>query len=36
VFYTRPAVSLLAHTRLGDGGWFSIRGATGRPKEAGQ
>ena len=36
VFFTRPAVSLLAHTRLGDGGWFSIRGATGRPKEAGQ
>ncbi len=34
VFYTRPAVALLAQTRLGDGGKFSIRGATGRPKEA--
>jgi preprotein translocase subunit SecD len=34
VFYTRPAVSLLAYTRLGDGGRFSIRGATGRPTEA--
>jgi preprotein translocase subunit SecD len=34
VFYTRPAVSLLAQTRLGDGGRFSIRGATGRPTEA--
>lgn len=25
--YTRRAVALLAATRLGDGGWFSIRGA---------
>ncbi len=33
VFYTRPAVALLAHTRLGDGGTFSIRGATGLPPE---
>ncbi|MBI5158168.1 MAG: protein translocase subunit SecD [Acidimicrobiia bacterium] len=34
VFFTRPAVWLLAHTRFGDGGRFSIRGATGRPREA--
>lgn len=33
VFFTRPAVALLAHTRLGDGGRFSIRGATGLPPE---
>ena len=33
VFYTRPAVALLAQTGLGDGGRFSIRGATGRPAE---
>ena len=26
----------LPHTRLGDGGRFSIRGATGRPTEAAQ
>jgi len=32
-FYTRPAVALLAHTRLGDGGPMSIRGATGRASE---
>jgi protein-export membrane protein SecD len=29
-FYTRNAVALLADTRLGDGGRFSIRGTTGR------
>ncbi|HUG74696.1 MAG TPA: protein translocase subunit SecD [Acidimicrobiia bacterium] len=34
VAYMRPAVSLLARTRLGDGGRFSIRGATGHPEEA--
>lgn len=33
VFYTRPAVALLANTRLGEGGFFSIRGATGAPSE---
>jgi preprotein translocase subunit SecD len=32
-FYTRPAVSLLAHTRFGEGGPMSIRGATGRASE---
>jgi len=32
-FYTRPAVSLMGRTRLGDGGWFSIRGAMGRGKD---
>jgi len=32
-FYTRPAVSLLARTRFGEGGRFSIRGATGEAKE---
>ena len=34
VFYTRPAVALLARSKLGDGGALSIRGATGRAKEA--
>jgi preprotein translocase subunit SecD len=33
-FYTRPAVALLAHTGFGEGGRASIRGATGRAKEA--
>lgn len=33
VFFTRPAVALVALTRLGDGGAFSIRGATGLPGE---
>lgn len=33
-FYTRPAVALLGLTRLGEGGWFSIRGATGTAQEA--
>jgi preprotein translocase subunit SecD len=33
VAFTRPAVSLLARTRLGEGGRFSIRGATGHPEE---
>ena len=34
VFYTRPAVSLVARSRFGEGGRLSIRGATGLPKEA--
>ena len=29
-FFTRNAVALLAPTRLGDGGTFSIRGTTGK------
>ncbi len=29
-FYTRPAVMLLVRSRLGEGGFFSIRGAMGR------
>lgn len=33
VFYTRPAVALVAHTKFGEGGRFSIRGATGAPGE---
>jgi preprotein translocase subunit SecD len=33
VAFTRPAVSLLARSRLGEGGAFSIRGATGYPDE---
>ncbi len=32
-FYTRPAVSLLGRTRLGEGGWLSMRGAMGRHQE---
>lgn len=34
VAFTRPAVALLARTGLGDGGAFSVRGATGHPEEA--
>jgi preprotein translocase subunit SecD len=34
VFYTRPAVALLAHSKaLGEGGRLSIRGAVGSPPE---
>ncbi|MDJ0961688.1 MAG: protein translocase subunit SecD [Acidimicrobiia bacterium] len=29
-YYTRPAVMLLVRSRLGEGGYFSIRGAMGR------
>jgi protein-export membrane protein SecD len=29
-FYTRPAVMLLVRSRLGEGGFFSVRGAMGR------
>ncbi len=29
-FYTRPAMWLLGHSRLLEGGWFSIRGAMGK------
>ena len=32
-FYTRPAVALVARTRLGEGGRLSIRGATGTARE---
>ena len=32
-FFTRPAVALVAQTRLGEGGRLSIRGATGNPSE---
>jgi len=35
-FYTRPAVALLGLTPLGEGGWFSIRGATGTAPEVGR
>jgi preprotein translocase subunit SecD len=34
VLYTRPAVALLARSRFGEGGSLSIRGATGRAREA--
>ncbi len=33
IFYTKPAVSLVARSRLGEGGAVSIRGATGVPRE---
>ncbi|NND02482.1 MAG: MMPL family transporter, partial [Acidimicrobiia bacterium] len=32
-FFTRPAAALLVRSRLGEGGWFSVRGATGRGRE---
>jgi preprotein translocase subunit SecD len=35
-FFTRPAVALLGLTRLGEGGRFSIRGATGVAQEVEQ
>ena len=35
-FYTRPAVALLGLTPLGEGGWFSVRGAAGTAREVGQ
>jgi len=34
VFFTKPAVSLVARSRFGEGGAISIRGATGVPREA--
>jgi len=34
VFYTKPAVSLVARSRLGEGGALSIRGATGASTQA--
>jgi protein-export membrane protein SecD len=34
IFFTKPAVSLVARSRLGEGGAISIRGATGVPREA--
>jgi len=32
-FFTRPTSQLLVRSRLGEGGWFSIRAATGRARE---
>ncbi len=32
-FFTRPAAALLVRSRLGEGGWFSIRAATGRKRD---
>ncbi|MCP3974360.1 MAG: protein translocase subunit SecD [bacterium] len=32
-FFTRPAAALLVRSRLGEGGWFSIRAASGRSKD---
>lgn len=32
-FYTRPSTWLVGHSPLGDGGWFSIRGAMGKHSE---
>lgn len=29
-FYTRPSTWLVGHSPLGDGGWFSVRGAMGK------
>jgi preprotein translocase subunit SecD len=34
IFYTKPAVALVARSKLGEGGTMSIRGATGLPPEA--
>lgn len=34
LFFTKPAVSLVARSRLGEGGLLSIRGATGTASEA--
>ena len=35
-FFTRNAVGLLARTSFGEGGWFSIRGASGIALEGGK
>lgn len=35
-YFTRNAVGLLARTSLGEGGWFSIRGASGVALEGGR
>jgi preprotein translocase subunit SecD len=32
-FYTRPFAQLLVRSRLGEGGWFSVRAASGRGRE---
>jgi preprotein translocase subunit SecD len=32
-YYTRPGTWLVAHSALGEGGWFSIRGAMGKRSE---
>jgi preprotein translocase subunit SecD len=32
-FYTRPTTWLVAHSALGEGGWFSIRGAMGKREQ---
>lgn len=32
-FFTRPAAALLVRGKLGEGGWFSVRGATGRGRD---
>lgn len=32
-FYTRPSTWLVGHSPLGEGGWFSIRGAMGKHSE---
>lgn len=32
-YFTRPAAALLVRSPLGEGGWFSIRGAMGRSKD---
>ena len=32
-YYTRPGTWLVAHSALGEGGWFSIRGAMGKSSQ---
>lgn len=32
-FYTRPSTWLVGHSPLGEGGWFSVRGAMGKSSE---
>ncbi len=32
-FFTRPTAQLMVRSRLGEGGWLSIRAATGRPRD---
>jgi protein-export membrane protein SecD len=33
-FYTRPTAWLVVHSALGEGGWFSIRGAMGKSDQS--
>jgi hypothetical protein len=33
-YYTRPGTWLVAHSALGEGGWFTVRGAMGKRSQS--